>query len=145
MRKGNTTGTVLVQARSDRPRKMFEGGENAQRQPTDHLQRLTTSSCHRWCHWALFISSEHFAQGEVRGRMMQSRFFCTHDANRAHVQKCIWKTQLHFGKEYCGLMKLKLICSIPSKTLPTHIRIWWQFHYVVGLCGQCQYWESCYS
>uniref|UniRef100_A0AAZ3PZM2 Transposase n=1 Tax=Oncorhynchus tshawytscha TaxID=74940 RepID=A0AAZ3PZM2_ONCTS len=40
-------------------------GENGQKQPTDHLQRPTTSSCCRWCHCALFNNSGHFAQGEA--------------------------------------------------------------------------------
>ena len=51
VRNWKTTGTFRV--------------KNSQRQPTDHLQRPTTSSCCRWCHCALFNNPAHFAQGEA--------------------------------------------------------------------------------
>ena len=52
--------------------------ENGQRQPTDHLQRPTTSSCCRWCHCASFNNSAHFAQGEAVRESDAAEAFSAH-------------------------------------------------------------------
>lgn len=94
VRKWKTTGTVLIKARSDRPRKNIreakaKDGENSQRQPTDHLQRPATSSCCRWCHWVLFNNSGHFAKGEAVWESDEEEAFSAHTPQTESLEVCI--------------------------------------------------------
>ena len=106
--KWKATGTVLVKERCGRPTNIGERHRRRMvkivREATDHLQRTTRISGCCWCSCSPLLCTR---KSSLEGWCAKSLSWGFVTRSVAwDMQKHIWTSQKHFGRKYCGQMRL---------------------------------------